>query len=37
LEISPIQVYEEKAIMETVVEEGEVEVVTKLQGRHLQG
>jgi hypothetical protein len=36
LEISPIQVYEVKAIME-MVEEGEVEVVTKLQGHHPPG
>jgi len=36
LEILPIQVYEVKGIME-MVQEGEVEVVTKLQGHHLLG
>jgi hypothetical protein len=36
LEILPIQVYEEKAIME-MEEEGEVEVVMKRQGHHLLG
>jgi hypothetical protein len=36
LEILRIQVYEVKAIME-MVEEEEVEVVTKLQGHHLLG
>jgi hypothetical protein len=36
LEILPIQVYEVKAIME-MVQEGEAEVVMKLQGHHLLG